>query len=102
MNATSLDELRAAKAQSERQDEKMEQIRDLLVGDVVRQTDRRIAALEARIEELESSLGSRLSALNARLDALAGEVGAGQRSAFDELAKGVHELGEQIRRISRP
>lgn len=79
----------------------MDQIRDLLIGDVVRQTDRRLAALEARLNELETSVGSRLTALHARLEALAGEMGADRRSTFDELAKSVLDLGERIRKISR-
>jgi hypothetical protein len=83
------------------QDEKMEQIRDLLIGDVVRQNERRMAAIEARLNELETSVGSRLASLHARLEAMSGEVGAERRTAFDELAKSVLDLGEQIRRISR-
>lgn len=79
----------------------MDQIRDLLIGDIVRQTDRRLAALETRLNDLETSLGSRLTALHARLEALAGEVGAEHRTAFDELAKSVLDLGERIRKISR-
>jgi len=79
----------------------MEQIRDLLVGDLVRRTDARLQELEARIAELEATIGSRLTALNARLEALSGEVGASRRATFDELARGVAELGEKIRKISR-
>lgn len=79
----------------------MDQIRDLLIGDVVRQTDRRMAALEARLNDLETSVVSRLSALHARLEAMAGEMGAERRTAFDELAKSVLDLGERIRKISR-
>lgn len=101
MNATSLDQLRTSKTPRDGQDEKMEQIRDLLIGDVVRQTERRLATLENRMHDLESGIGSRLSALHARLEALAGEVGAERRSSFDELSKSVLELGERIRKISR-
>lgn len=79
----------------------MDQVRDLLIGDFVRQTDRRIAALEARLNEIETSVGSRLSALHARLEALAGEMGAERRTSFDELAKSVLDLGDRIRKISR-
>lgn len=101
MNATSLDQLRTGPGPRDGQDEKMDQIRDLLIGDIVRQTDRRMAALEARINELETSVGSRLAALHARLEAMAGEVGAERRTSFDELARSVLDLGERIRKISR-
>lgn len=101
MTATSLDQLRNASATRDGQDEKMDQIRDLLIGDVVRQTDRRLAALEARLEDLETSVSSRLSALHARLEAMAGEVAADRRSTFDELARSVLDLGEHIRKISK-
>lgn len=101
MNATSLDQLRTGPASQGGQDEKMDQIRDLLIGDFVRQTDRRLSTLEARLNDLETSVGSRLSALHARLEALAGEMGADRRNTFDELARSVLDLGERIRKISR-
>ena len=101
MNSTSLDQLRTPQPGREGQDEKMEQIRDLLVGDLVRQTDQRLAAIEALLDELEQSVGSRLTALHARLEAMAGEVGADHRNAFDDLARNVLALGEQIQKISR-
>lgn len=101
MNSTSLDQLRMAKPPREGQDEKMEQIRDLLVGDLVRQTERRLALLEQRMLDLETGIGSRLTALHARLEALAGEVGADQRAAFDELARSILDLGERVRKIAR-
>ncbi len=101
MNATSLDQLRTVPGGRDPQDEKMEQIRDLLVGDVIRRTERRLSDIEKRLDDLESSVGSRLSALHARLEALAGEVGAEHRTAFDELSKCVLDLSERIRNISR-
>ncbi len=79
----------------------MDQIRELLVGDVLRQTETRLATLEARLKDLETTVGSRVAALHARLEALSGEVGADRRATFDDLAKGVLELGERIRKISR-
>ncbi|MCB1514497.1 MAG: hypothetical protein KDJ18_06745 [Hyphomicrobiaceae bacterium] len=101
MNATSLDQLRTAPTSRDGQDEKMDQIRDLLVGDVVRQMDRRLGALESRLEDMEASVSSRLSALHARLEAMSGEVSADQRSSFDALARSVLELGEHIRKIAK-
>lgn len=79
----------------------MDQIRDLLVGDIIRQAELRMAEMERRLDEMETAIGSRLSALHARLEALSGEVSADRRSAFDELARSVLELGQQIHRISR-
>lgn len=82
-------------------DEKMEQIRDLLVGEYQRDVTVRLAQLEARIRELETDVTHRLDALQARIEAMAGETQADRRSAFDELARGVQELGERIRLIPR-
>lgn len=101
MNAPSLSELRNGLSAREMQDERMDQIRDLLFGDYQRSSEARIAALEIRLRELEGSLERRLDALQARLEALSGEVDAGKRSAFDELSKGIEELGARIRQISR-
>lgn len=102
MNATSLDQIRTARAQRDAQDEKMEQIRELLIGDLVRQNETRFAAIEERLQDLEAGLSSRLAALHARLDALSGEVGAEHRTAFDELSRAMSDLSDRIRKISRP
>ena len=68
----------------------MEQIRELLVGDVQRRADARVEALEARVRDLE-----------ARLEALNTEQTASRRSAFEELARGVAELGERIKNLAQ-
>lgn len=101
MNATSLNSLRSAHPTRDMQDEKMEQIRELLVGDILRQTEVRLSNLEARQKDFEITVGSRLAALHARLEALSGEIGAEHRAAFDDLAKCVVDLGDRIRRIGR-
>lgn len=80
-----------------REDEKMEQIRELLFGEYERANDARFSELEARVKELEVNVHQRLDALQARLVALAADVSSDQRSAFDELARGIAELGERIR-----
>jgi archaellum component FlaC len=71
-------------------DAQMEQIRELLVGDVQRRADARLEALEARVRDLE-----------ARLEALSTEQTASRRSAFEELARGVAELGERIKNLAQ-
>jgi uncharacterized protein YlxW (UPF0749 family) len=101
MNATTISPLRTAQQPRDAQDEKMDQIRELLVGDILRQTEARLSTLEARLKDLEATVGSRVAALHARLEALAGEVGADRRATFDDLAKGVLDLGERIRKIAR-
>lgn len=101
MNATSLNALRAANPPRDAQDEKMDQIRELLVGDIVRQTEVRLSNLEARVKDFETTVGSRLAALHARIEAMSGEVGAQHRASFDDLGKSVLELAERIRKIAR-
>lgn len=101
MNAPSLSELRTSSAQRDTSDEKMEQIRELLIGQHVRESATRMAALESRMRDIELSLSRRLDALSARLEAMAAEAGAERRNTFDELSRGVAELGEHIRKISR-
>lgn len=101
MTATSLNSLRTGFAAHDPSDEKMDQIRDLLVGDHVRQTEARLNALETRVSEMERAIGQQLDALNARVEALKGEVGGNHRRAFDDLAKGIKDLSEHIGRIPR-
>lgn len=101
MNATSLDELRSGSQSRSAVDEKMEQVRELLVGEDLRRTEARFAAIELRIRELETTLGQRLDALTARLDAMAGELTAERRGSFEELARCVAGLGDEIRRIGK-
>jgi hypothetical protein len=89
----SISEMAQFGAQSSRVDSadaQMEQIRELLVGDVQRRADARVEALEARVRDLE-----------ARLEALNTEQTASRRSAFEELARGVAELGERIKNLAQ-
>ncbi len=98
MNAPSLTELKTS-ATSRLTDEKMDQIRDLLFGEFVRESEHRIAFMEGRVRELELSLHRRLDALQARLDAISARTDASQRQAMDEVARGMVELGERIKQI---
>jgi len=99
MNATSLEELRAGLA-SELRDDKMEQVRELLFGDQVRELQARIAALEQKQQEFQISVSRQFDAIAARIEALAGETDAERRSAFEELSRSVLDLGERIRAAS--
>lgn len=90
MTSASLNGLRTGLAQSDASDERMDQVRELLLGDFIRQFDAKISALEAKVE-----------ALSMRMEALSGEVTGDRRAAFDELSKGVAELSNQIGRISK-
>ncbi len=80
-------------------EDKMQQIRDLLFGEFKRDSDARLALVEARVRELEQGLHRKLDAIQARLDALGDEVGAERRRSFDQLAQSMLELGEKVRRI---
>ena len=97
MNAPSLSDLKAVTGKVA--DEKMEQIRDLLFGDFVRESEARIALLEDRVRDLELSLHRRLDALQARLDAMSAQHDVTQRQAMDEIARGMLELSERVKRI---
>lgn len=99
MNATSLSELRGSGR--DLPDEKMDQIRELLVGDSVRRVEARLTMMEARVSDLEVSISRQLDALEARIEAFAGSSEGERRANFEALARSVGELGEQIRRISR-
>ena len=97
MNITPPNQFNRPSVSRELGDDKMEQIRELLFGEYERQNEVRFAELEARVKELELSLHQRLDALQARLDDLSATVADGHKSAFDELARGLNELGERIR-----
>lgn len=119
MNATSLEELRAAQAghssstqgvqadtnatpepasNEASSDAKMEQIRQLLLGDHVLSADR-LAALESRQDHFEKTVLHRLDLISQRLDALSRDVLSDRRAAFDELARSMQELSQRIRGI---
>ena len=112
MNAPSLNDLRNAIPARDLTDEKMNQVRDLLVGDLMRANDARMALLEARMRDLETGLGQRMTSLHQQIEdhvtvlhqriaVLAADHTADRQSAFDELAKSVLELGSKIRVLSR-
>lgn len=99
-NSPSLSEIRNA-ASRDMADEKMQQVRELLVGDTLRRMEAHLAYLDARINEIESVLSRQVDALESRMSGLAGSAEGDRRTAFDALAKSVGELGDQIKRISR-
>lgn len=102
MTSTSLNGLRNGPSTTDRNpDERMDQVRELLMGDYVRHFDAKVLALEARIRELEGELGRRVEALDMRLEALSGEMRGERRAAFDELARTIEDLGSRIRGIAR-
>ena len=99
MNATSYAEFRTAVGQAVQHDDKMDQVRELLFGEYQRQNEAKMALLEARIRELELGFHRRLDAIEQRMEGIAGKVDADHRSAFDELARGIAELGDRVRRV---
>lgn len=82
-------------------DDKMHQVRDLLIGDYVRANESRLAALETRIAELETTLTRQVGIVQQQIEKLGGDSTAERRTAFEELARSVAELGEKIRIIAR-
>ena len=98
MNATSYAEFRGAVGAGSQNDEKMDQVRELLFGEYQRQSEARLALLEARIRELELGLHRRFDAIEQRVEQISGKVDSEHRAAFDELARGISDLGERVRR----
>lgn len=101
MNAPTLNELRNSIPARDLADEKMIQVRDLLVGDFIREMQARMMALENRQRDLETGLGQRITILTQRLETLAADQTVDRRAAFDELSKYVLDLGDKIRAIPR-
>jgi hypothetical protein len=82
-------------------DMKMDQIRELLFGEVQRQSEVRISTLEARVRELETAFQHSLDAMQVRIDALAAETRNDRNSALNEMARAISELGDRVKRIPR-
>ncbi len=82
-------------------DEKLEQVREILLGTHARDMAARLEELERRMHEMETRIGQRLDAMAARIEALSGEVDASHRSALDEIARGMQDLGDRVRQIRR-
>lgn len=100
MNAPPLNEFRTGSA-TEFTDEKMDQIRELLLGDTLRRLEMRIAHLEARLQNQDAGIARKLESVEARIESLAGASDGDRRATFEALSQAVADLGEQIRRISR-
>ncbi len=82
-------------------EDRMEQIRELLVGEHLRVQEARLSAVESRLRDLEGLVFRRVDALTARIETLAADTGNDRRAAFDELSRMVLDLSENIRRLSR-
>jgi peptidoglycan hydrolase CwlO-like protein len=82
-------------------DQKMEQVRELLFGEFRRHHDEQMARMEARLAQVEQALTARIEALQAQVDALSERTAEERRGAFDEVSRGMTELAERIKEISR-
>lgn len=101
MNVHAMSEFSAAGTVSDAgEDARMEQIRELLHGDLKRQHEARITALEQRVRELETGIFAQLDALNARLESLSADVMNVRREHLDELARGFVDMGDRVRRLT--
>lgn len=94
-------QLETMNASRDAADERMNQVRDLLLGDAFREIQTRIVFLENRVSDLENGLSRQLDAVEARIEALAASSDGDRRTAFEALAHSIADLGEQIKRISR-
>jgi hypothetical protein len=108
MNAPTLNDLRNVFPARDLADEKMNQVRDLLVGDFVREmqartlaVENRMSAMETRLRDLENGLGQRLTELHGRIEQMSADHTLDRNAAFRELAGSVLELSDKIRAISR-
>ena len=94
-------DLKPALATRDGADDRMDQIRELLVGEHLRVQEARLAAVESRLRDLEGLVFSRVDALTARIETLASDTGTDRRAAFDDLSRMVLDLSENICRLSR-
>lgn len=92
-------EFRNGSASHDPFDDKMQQIRELLFGEFKRDSDARLALIEARVRELEQGLHRKLDAIQARLDAISAEVGNERKRDLDQLAESIAELSTKVRKI---
>ena len=82
-------------------DDKIQQIRELLFGEFKRDSDARLALIEAQVREVEQGLHRKLDAIQGRLDALAGTVTNERQQSFDDLAQSLSDLGRRVHEIAR-
>lgn len=101
MSMTSIAQMRGEAVQPETNEDQMQQIRELLVGEILRRTEARLEEIEGRLRKLEGEIGQGLHALAARFEAVGAEAAAGQKAAFETLSHSVVELGERIRGLSQ-
>lgn len=101
MNAPSLHEIRNGMTARDPADEKMNQVRDLLIGDYVRASEARLDAMEVRMRDLETGITQRLTLLQQRIESLGADHTLDRQAAFEQLGRSVAELGDKIRLIVR-
>lgn len=99
MSTSPLGEFRNGLGASEPFDDKMQQIRELLFGEFKRDSDARLALVEARVRELEQGIHRRLDAIQSSIEALSRDAINDRRRSLDQLAESIAELGEKVRRI---
>lgn len=81
--------------------DKFEQIQELLVGDLRRKSEARISELESRIKVLETNMLRRLESLESRISEVAFRNEEHQKKTIDEVSRGMGELSERLKNVSR-
>lgn len=100
MNAPPFNDLRVGDGRDPA-DEKMDQVRELLFGDSIRQLESRMRLLEGRLNDFELGLSRQLDAIETRIQTFAGSADTDRQAAFEALARSIGDLSEQVRRIAR-
>ena len=102
MSAPDLRELHGLSSNENAPDDRMDEVRELLMGDHVRDLEARISALAQRIDTLETNLTRQMDGFAARLESLAKDADTGRRTAFEDLSRHVETLAESIRSLTKP
>ncbi len=87
-------------AQQNRPDPEIEQIRNLLFGDIQKNNADRLSAIERRLAVIEADLPKQLNRLQEQIAQLATSTEASQRTMMLEIGKSISALGEQLTKLS--
>lgn len=78
----------------------MEQMRELLFGAAKRETEKELAKLERKLENMREEFSARCDALDARLVEFARDAEKGQAESLQAIGDALAELAERIKAMS--
>jgi len=79
----------------------MEQVREILFGELKRNAEQTIGALDAKVDAMRAEFLSRFASLESRLNELSRETKQDQAQSIETIGSAIAQLGDSLQSLGR-